>query len=85
MSQTAESLPPGRVRWLCRRGMKELDVLFERFLAEDYPALDADTQGHFLRFAAFEDPDVNAMLLGRQPAPDAGIADIIERMARRRA
>lgn len=23
---------PGRLRWRCRRGMKELDVLLERFL-----------------------------------------------------
>jgi antitoxin CptB len=29
---------PGRLRWRCRRGMKELDVLLERFLeAERQP------------------------------------------------
>ncbi|NBX45380.1 MAG: succinate dehydrogenase assembly factor 2, partial [Gammaproteobacteria bacterium] len=26
-----------RLRWRCRRGMKELDVLLERWLARDAP------------------------------------------------
>ena len=29
----------GRLRWLCRRGMKELDVLLEAFLAREQKAL----------------------------------------------
>jgi antitoxin CptB len=30
----------GRLRWLCRRGMKELDILLEAFLAEHQPELE---------------------------------------------
>ena len=29
----------GRLRWLCRRGMKELDVLLERFLEREAQAV----------------------------------------------
>ncbi|MGI9333353.1 MAG: succinate dehydrogenase assembly factor 2 [Gammaproteobacteria bacterium] len=29
----------GRLRWRCRRGMKELDVLFERFIERGFDAL----------------------------------------------
>lgn len=29
-----------RLRWRCRRGMKELDVLLERFLAQETDRLD---------------------------------------------
>ncbi|MGH8260259.1 MAG: succinate dehydrogenase assembly factor 2, partial [Steroidobacteraceae bacterium] len=31
--------PPAdsRLLWRCRRGMKELDLLLERFAREDYP------------------------------------------------
>ena len=29
-----------RIRWLCRRGMKELDVLLERFVSQEYDDLD---------------------------------------------
>ena len=27
---------PGRLRWRCRRGMLELDLVLERFLGENY-------------------------------------------------
>jgi antitoxin CptB len=30
-----------RLKWLCRRGMKELDVLLERFVVRHGPELDA--------------------------------------------
>ncbi|MGD2127797.1 MAG: succinate dehydrogenase assembly factor 2 [Lysobacterales bacterium] len=30
-----------RLKWLCRRGMKELDVLLERFVGRHTPELDA--------------------------------------------
>lgn len=31
----------GRLNWLCRRGMKELDVVFTAFLQRESAALDA--------------------------------------------
>ena len=31
-----------RLKWRCRRGMKELDLLLERFISEHRAALDAD-------------------------------------------
>jgi antitoxin CptB len=31
-----------KLKWLCRRGMKELDVLLERFVAENRASLDND-------------------------------------------
>lgn len=37
----------GRLRWLCRRGMKELDVLLEAFLARHQATLE---QGKFPEF-----------------------------------
>ena len=33
----AESFTLGRLRWRCRRGMKELDVLLERFAQQLLP------------------------------------------------
>ncbi len=35
----AASLRLRKLNWLCRRGMKELDVLLERFIAEESSAL----------------------------------------------
>lgn len=38
---TAGEMRVRRLRWLCRRGMKELDVLLEDFLARNTAALQA--------------------------------------------
>lgn len=75
-----ELMPRGRLKWLCRRGMKEHDVLFERFLVREYDRLDRDGQAAFIRLAELEDPDVNAIFLGRVDAPDAQIRAVVDRM-----
>lgn len=71
-----------RIRWLCRRGMKELDVLLERFMIGEYDALDEPGRAAFLQLVEMEDPDLYALIMQRaEPANDlqAGLlADIRE-------
>ena len=78
-------MPRGRLKWLCRRGMKEHDVLFERFLVREYDRLDRDGQAAFIRLAELDDPDVNAIFLGQMAAPDSQVAAIVQRMVRSKA
>ncbi len=70
----------GRLRWRCRRGMKELDLVLLRFLEQDYPGLDPRQQADFARLLALQDPELWAYLTGRDDPKDAGLADIIQRM-----
>jgi len=44
-----------RLRWMCRRGMKELDVLLERFLSAERTQLECGAWPEFERFLAEED------------------------------
>lgn len=67
-----------RLRWLCRRGMKELDVLLERFLKERYDGLNPEQQQAFMRLMQMEDPDLMGVLMGKQSAPDDECANVIE-------
>ncbi|MGH8454029.1 MAG: succinate dehydrogenase assembly factor 2 [Nevskiales bacterium] len=67
-----------RLRWKCRRGMKELDVLLTRFLETQYDALDAPLQYAFVTMLEMEDPDLYACLMGQQEAPTAQLKDVIE-------
>lgn len=67
-----------RLRWKCRRGMRELDVLLTRYLDTKYDALDAPAQGAFAALLEMEDPDLYACLLGQQAAPTAELRDAIE-------
>lgn len=67
-----------RLRWKCRRGMKELDVLLERFLHSHYDGSSAAGQQAFRDLLELEDPDLYACLLGQQPAPTAELQDVVE-------
>lgn len=69
-----------RVRWLCRRGMKELDVLLERFLADGYGELDEAGRGDFLRLLEFEDPVLWGWLLGYEEPYDVRLCGLVERL-----
>ncbi|MEQ8798840.1 MAG: succinate dehydrogenase assembly factor 2 [Salinisphaeraceae bacterium] len=70
----------GRIRWLCRRGMKELDVLLERFYRAEFEALSAAEVSAFRGLLEHEDPDLYALLLGSQPPADPVSAGLAERI-----
>ena len=44
-----------RIRWRCRRGMRELDQLFERWLAHGWKQASDAERGVFLRLLDCED------------------------------
>jgi len=69
-----------RLRWRCRRGMRELDMIFDRFLSEDYPALDPTRRQAFGRLLEVNDPELYDWVLGR-PAPAADdFLELVERL-----
>lgn len=78
----AESKDPrrARIRWHCRRGMKELDVLFERYLSQGFDDADEQELAALEAVLAWEDPYLNAVLLGQQSAESDETAWMIERI-----
>lgn len=60
---------PGRLRWLCRRGMLELDAWLQPFLETRYAGLDVDTQAAFARLLELEDFQIFDLLTGASPPP----------------
>ncbi|MES1944370.1 hypothetical protein PC39_09650 [Salinisphaera sp. PC39] len=77
---SAASPVDARVRWLCRRGMKELDVLLERFLAAEYVGLDADARADLLTLLEQEDPILWAWVLGRDTPGEPRLAALVRRI-----
>jgi antitoxin CptB len=65
-----------RLRWRCRRGMRELDVLLTGFLERRFAALDSDQQASFVRLLECQDPDLLDWLTGRRSdyPPDCAVA-----------
>jgi succinate dehydrogenase / fumarate reductase iron-sulfur subunit/antitoxin CptB len=59
-----------RIRWRCRRGLLELDLVLERFLASRFDGLDGDTRRRFDELLDEPDNDLLDLALGRtEPAP----------------
>ena len=69
----------GKLRWRCRRGMKELDVLLERYVDERFCDASAAEQEAFRRLLDTQDPELFAYCLGRLPPP-GHFAGLIERI-----
>lgn len=64
----AEGLP--RLRWQCRRGLLELDLLLRRFVEHRYATLSAPEQESFRKLLAQPDPALLAWIQGQETPPE---------------
>ena len=71
-----------RLRWRCRRGMRELDVLLLRYLDEEYPRASAAERDAFARILDLQDPEVFGYLVGRTSPEEALLRDVVARIRR---
>jgi antitoxin CptB len=69
----------GRLRWRCRRGMKELDILLARYMDERFCAAPPQEQEAFRRLLEIQDPVIYAYCLGSERPPEH-LAVLIERI-----
>lgn len=66
-----------RLKWACRRGMLELDVLFLPFVEEAFDDLDEEKQEVFERLLTCDDPDLFAWFMGHQKCEDPELAEMV--------
>jgi len=78
MKNLQEKLP--RLRWQCRRGMLELDLILERFLNKNYVNLSAGEQDLFEQLLDYSDPELCDCLIKRQAVKNKTMQALIERM-----
>ena len=72
----------GRLLWRCRRGMKELDLVLTRYLAEQWPAAGRDERAVFEQILGLPDPLLAGYLMGREQAPDPAMQQMVEQLRR---
>jgi antitoxin CptB len=70
-----------RLLWRCRRGMKELDVLLERFARRELPGSTSEQRDTLARFLELPDPTLVDYLLGQVIPPDPELAHLVQRIA----
>jgi antitoxin CptB len=80
MGTTSTEGELGKLRWRCRRGMKELDLLLTRYVEEDYLAATPEQQAAFRALLDSQDPVLNDYFLGREHPSDPVLRSLIERI-----
>jgi len=68
----------GRLRWQCKRGMRELDELLARYLDSTYTQAPESEKLAFRSLLEVPDPDLIGYLLGGRVHANSQIADVIE-------
>lgn len=69
-----------RLRWRCRRGMRELDVMLTRYLDEYYAESAVDEQAAFRGLLEEADPELLLLLMGRSEARNDAEQSVLRRM-----
>ncbi len=72
-----------KLRWACRRGMLELDVLFMPFVEDAYDSLSDNEKGIFQRLLSGEDPELFAWFMGHKECPDVELRNIVDVILKR--
>jgi antitoxin CptB len=70
-----------RLLWRCRRGMKELDVLLERFARRELPGASTEQLQTLTRLLELPDPELVDYLLGQAIPLDPELAGLVNRIA----
>ena len=69
-----------RLRWRCRRGMLELDLLLQPFVENAYDNLSAEEKRQFHALLDFQDQELLECLMLQKPPEDGRLNDIINKV-----
>ncbi|WP_042142811.1 MULTISPECIES: succinate dehydrogenase assembly factor 2 [unclassified Pseudoalteromonas] len=67
-----------KLRWACRRGMLELDVLFMPFVEDAYDSLSDNEKAIFQRLLTGEDPELFAWFMGHEECKDKDLNSMVK-------
>ena len=68
----------GKVRWHCRRGLLELDLVLEQFNRRHLDRLDAEELARFKELLAYSDNDLLDLVMGRTTNSDQRLDAILQ-------
>ena len=69
-----------RVRWSCRRGLLELDLVLERFVTDHYERLSQREKDVLRELLKLPDNDLLDLAMGRADTTDREYGDLIKLM-----
>lgn len=80
MAEAGDRAGLGHLRWRCRRGMRELDLLLTRWLEREWAAASEAQRGVFLRLLDCEDDRLWRWFTGKDTAPDVALDALVQRI-----
>jgi antitoxin CptB len=69
-----------RLKWKSRRGLLELDLVFERFWSKAGPAVEANEVPALERLLAMPDNDLLDIVMGRTETPETHLRVMVEKL-----
>jgi succinate dehydrogenase flavin-adding protein (antitoxin of CptAB toxin-antitoxin module) len=69
-----------RLRWRSRRGLLELDLVFERFWKGEGARLSAGEAQVLERLLTLPDNDLLDLVMGRSETPDGEFRDLVKKL-----
>jgi len=66
-----------RLRWRCRRGLLENDLVLERFLAAHGATLEGERLSAFSALLDYADDELWALLSGRSECRDPALGEVV--------
>ena len=67
-----------QIRWHCRRGMLELDMLLHAFMDDCFESLSDEQQDDFIRLLEVEDQRIWSWVLAQSEADDPRLQTMID-------
>ena len=69
-----------RIKWACRRGMLELDVIIMPFFDACFDQLTEIEKTQLVAFLEYDDPDLFAWLMGHAICSDENVVGMIDKI-----
>ena len=69
-----------KIRWHCRRGLLELDLILEKFNERHLLGLGPELLDRYRELLEFQDNDLLDLVMGRAASPDRRYEDILQRL-----
>ena len=80
MTSMPETSRDSRLRWRCRRGMLELDLILNQFLDQGYDGLSPQNKQLLDRMLDYPDQLLFDLLLGHMVSSDTEIAELVSQI-----
>jgi antitoxin CptB len=69
-----------RLRWQCRRGMLELDLMLQAFIDNSYMDLAEDEKAAFQELLSYPDQELLELLLENQQVANKDVANVRDKI-----